>query len=234
MESRWAAELFWGNTTNIYWQVYSVTTTLSYRAKLSDSGSRVECQVELADDLKNEVSLSASQALTVSPADSAGGGAGGLTDWQIALSVILPCLLIACLAALILGLFYHRRRRQTQSTPPITDTDQKSRLPYTDIDFNEPPPSSNTVVITEETDTEEDVVRVFTEEGDQDSLASLSSLSSLVTQSDTQSIGEIIAGLGDKFQGLAKIYKEDEEDSELDNRIYNGTVPRYLGHESWV
>ena len=208
--------------------------------------------MELEDDLRNEVSLSASQALTVSPGDQgAGGGAGGsgrLADWEIALSVILPSLVIVGLVALLLGLCYHRRRRHSQSSPPspvITQTDQsqyyqyqeKSGLPYTDIDFTaQPPPasSSNSVVILEETDTEQDVMRVFSEEGDQDSLASLSSLSSIVTQSDAQSIGEIIAGLGDKFQGLTEIYKEDDEDSELDNRIYNGTVPRNLGHETWV
>ena len=186
------------------------------------------------------MSLSASQALTVTPAgQGGGGGAGGLRDWEIALSVTLPILLIACLAALILGLCYHKRsknRENNESNESQQHTQyypEKSGQPYTDIDFNHPPTSSNSVVIvTEEIDTEEDVVRVFSEEGDRDSLASLSSL---VTQSDAESIGEITAGLGAKFQGLREIYKEDDdEDSELDNRIYNGTVPHNLGHESWV
>ena len=204
--------------------------------------------MELADDLKNEASLSASQALTVTPWDQeAGGGggqSGGLRDWQIALSVILPILLIACLAALLLGLWHHRRRKHSQSREENSENtnnterqyQEKPGLPYKETDFNAPSDHSanSVVIITEETDSEEDSVRVFSEEGDKDSLASLSSLSSLHTQSDDQSIGEIIAGLGEKFQGLAKIYKEDEEDSELDNRIYNGTVPRNLGHETWV
>ena len=202
--------------------------------------------MELADDLKNEELLSASQALTVTPADEeAGGGAGGaagLTDWQIALSVVLPVLLIACLAALLLGLWHHRRRKNTKSTAGNTENTeytenidsryQEKPLPYTDIDFGAPEPSDNSVVIvTEETDSEEDEVRVFAEEGDKDTLASLSSL---VTQSDAQSIGELTAGLGDKFHGLAKIYKEVDEDSEPDITIYVGTVPHNLGHESWV
>ena len=147
--------------------------------------------MELTDDLKNEVSLSTSQALTVTPGDQGGGGgaggSGGLKDWEIALSVLLPVLLVASLAALIVGLCYHRRRRNSESRPASRETSEsqyqvKSHLPYTDIDFTpQPPTSSNSVVIlTEETDSEEDVARVFSEEGDQ---ASLASLSSLVTQS---------------------------------------------------
>ena len=202
--------------------------------------------MELVDDLKNDVSLSASQTVTVVPGDpggGGGGGSGGLRDWQIALSVILPVLLIVCLAALILGLCYQRRRRENKNRPHNNQNNQSRYqekpghgLPYTDIAFSEPAASTNSVVIvTEETDSEEDVARVFSEEGDLDRPGSLSSLSSILTQSDAQSIREVIAGLGDKFQALAQIYKEDDEDSELDNNTsYNGTVHHNLGHESWV
>ena len=51
-----------------------------------------------------------------------------------------------------------------------------------------------------------------------------------------ESIYQSISRLGGKFRTLAKIYKEDDENTESDNRLYSGAVPvpSYLGLESWV
>ena len=222
-------------------QVYSVTTTLTYTARLSDSGSRVQCTVDLVDDLKHVTSISSDSRprLTVSEAGGSGGGSGELRDWQIVLAVILPIVFIVCLAGLILAICYHKRKTKSKADNNVSNYQGKYPPPYIDIDSIGKETSSNSVVIvteevavvSEEEDAE-DVATVFSYEGEVGSRSG--SLSSIVSESEAESIYHSIARLGGKFGRLAKIYKEDDENTESDNGIYNGTVPSNLGLESWV
>ena len=211
-----------------------MTTTLTYTARLEDSGSRVECTVELEDDLKHGTSIKSDLSPSLTVISGSEWRSGGLTDWQIALAVILPIVFIVCLLGLIVGVCYHNNGK---SRPEHNRGQYQAKYPppYIDIDTTGQETASNSVVIvTEEviSDEEEDMVRVFSYEGDGDSQSG--SLSSILTESDPGNIYQSISRLGGKFGQLAKIYKEDDENTESDNRIYNGTVPSNLGLESWV
>lgn len=168
------------------------------------------------------------------------GSSGGLTDWQIALAVSLPIVFIVCLLGLIVGVCY-LNNQMTKSRPDNNrgQYHAKNPQPYIDIDSTGQETASNSVVIvTEEVISDQDqeeVLTVFDYEGDGESQSG-SSLSSILTESDAESIYQSISRLGGKFCILAKIYKEDDENTESDNRIYSGAVPvpSHLELESWV